>query len=351
METWVHKQDIQDIELNWRYMESYKAWLWSYKSDKKNKNSERISGNINDIPYTNIKGYYPASIDYRQGKLLLVSHKIKHFRVDSGKLFYEYLDLNLSKSQYITNKDTEIIIYFLKEFGYPFIPYITNIDCSYERYLILPWTKNDYCQYPYITHGLVFNKPADEFGVAVGTGVLYHLEEFRRYQLFFKDIFENNARKGIPLKEWEVTFLSELLFNAIAGTLVVDEIADTLVPKITPEYRSPFYTILGILIGNIKRRAEMRAEISYCKYCGKQISNKRQKKWGELFPRCNSKSCINKANNDTRNYRIEYESKYKEKIQSQGRRRAKKRYLNNKYKSGKISKLEFNKLLKDINSN
>jgi hypothetical protein len=354
----VYECNVREVDFPWHYHENRKEW---FKHSDHNENPEaqnklsRLAGIEHiDNPYHSFKEEARVSVDYKRHKLLLISLDRKFYRENINNILKNFLKLNLSESPYLTELDVGIIIDFLKKYGYPFIPYQSNMDCDYSKFDELPWDLEEYCKYPYVTINFERYEPIEEFNRVVGSSVLYHLEEFRRYYLFFKEIYEKKVRAGNPLEGFEENFIAELFYKERVGVLLTDKIDDVSIPTMKSNFNSTFGALMWELIGLIHNRSIMSAEtnrtkpiIRKCKYCGEIIIDiTRQKKWGYLFPHCNE--CTGKYNNDIRNYKKEKYPEFKEKILSQGRARAKKKYIDDLYKLGKISEEERDKRLKEL---
>jgi hypothetical protein len=303
--------------------------------------------------------YY--SVDIMRKKLLCIEDLQDTTKVDIIEMIIEFCNLTLSKSDYLNDKDSQLIIAFLNNYGFPFIPYESNINSQISNIIINGIAPGEYNlftktpKYPQVDYEIYpFEsiKPEINYQGLLGLNILYHLEEFRRYQLFIKSLYHKKIFKKEILDEDEVRVLDAIFMNCMSpGTHKnSDEI------PIYKYHSKTNYTlgyVLIILLQEIEKISKKIEDKLYfinptkCYKCEKWFKvSKRQKKYVDKFPYC--PDCENIVKNIIRNERMKADPKLKERNKQLGDLRYQKQKFQNKYDKGEITKEEYEQKMTEI---
>jgi hypothetical protein len=283
------------------------------------------------------------SIDFKRKKLLCSGNSVKENKVKLKDVFDDYMGLNLSNEYYLNENDSKKILGFLNSYGYPFIPYTTNIDIDVYDDLIVknPSNFKDFDNSP-LQHPFNNFRIKKVFVCELMDGnFLYHLEEFRRYQLLFNHLYKNKALTPNLLEEWESGLITDVLRKCVIPELRLDKRSDTYIPsKLFMVHTYPLAFILDKLINEIRKAAGFRVETNIpeifqvrCKYCKTNcLDIRRHHKWGHKFPYCHIPECRKKGKKEIFWERMKDPKlrELREKKLAQGRLRAKLKYERDK---------------------
>jgi hypothetical protein len=244
---------------------------------------------------------YNVSIDLKRLTILRLTRLTTAKEVDIKRIFDEFLKLDLSKSYYITKEDVTNILNFINKYGYPFIPYVNNIrNEASQIYMPLIWNRMDESknEYPYFYLNINSETPGP-FGerissiYAIGCGLLYYLEEFRRYQLFISDFIEKYL-DFFSIEDWEKEFFENSLNVCIGSHFNVEKDKGTSLINMDSKYLCTFGEIVEIMKNYLTSDALEGGLFNICHFCGKPFIIKRgQWRWSQ-YPCCGRKGCRNK---------------------------------------------------------
>lgn len=296
------------------------------------------------------------SIDFKRKKLLCSGNPTIEDKVKLKDVYDDYMGLNLSNEYYLNETDSKKILGFLNSYGYPFIPYTTNIDSDEYDDLIIknPLNFKEFDNSP-------LQYPFNKFIIKkvfvcelMGSNFLYHLEEFRRYQLFLKYIFKNKSLIPNPIEEWESRLITNILRQCSVPDLRLDKRSDTYIPIRFTKGTYTLAFIIDKLINEIRKKAGLRIESNIpeefriiCKYCNETyLDVRKHHKWGHKFPYCHNPECRKEGKKDIFWERMK-DPELREKKLAQGRIRAERKYEKDKLRNNQSGLIVSKSYLED----